>query len=310
MRAVVVDTKAPGRLVLAEVPEPVPAPNEAAIAVKAFSLNRGEVKTALTEAVDGARPGWDLAGVVERAAADGSGPPKGARIVGVMATGAWAERVAAPSYMLAELPDPVGFEAASCLPVAGLTAVASLRKGGDLKGKPVLVTGASGGVGVFAVQLAAAAGAIVTAAIRNPDYAPLMTRLGAAHVAVGDIEAARAFGPYGLVLESVGGQVLGEALSMLAPGATCVLFGASADSTTTFDGAKFRVGGTSLYGLYLGYEAMLAPPGPDLADLARRLADGSLDPVIERRADWSEVASVAAELVDRKFTGKAILTIG
>lgn len=310
MRAVVVDTNAPGRLVLGEVAEPRPGPGEAVIAVRAFSLNRGEVKTALDSSPDGARPGWDFAGVVEQAAADGSGPAKGVRVVGVSATGCWAERIASPGFMMAELPDAVGFEAAACLPVAGLTAVRALGKGGDLKGRKVLITGASGGVGVFAVQLAAAAGAEATALIRNPAHEALVTRLGAAHAAIGDIEAARAFGPYNLILESVGGEVLAAALSMLAPGATCVLFGASEGAVTTFDASKFRVGGTNLYGLFLGYEAALAPISPDLSDLARRLADGSLDPMIERRADWSEIAAVAAELVDRRFTGKAVLTLG
>jgi NADPH:quinone reductase-like Zn-dependent oxidoreductase len=308
MRAVTVARDAPGGLVLAKVEAPSPQPSEALVAVKAFSLNRGEVKSALTQAADGFRPGWDFAGVVERAAADGSGPAKGARVVGMMMAGAWAERLAVPAAMMAELPEAVGFEAASTLPVAGLTALHSLRRGGDLNGRKVLVTGASGGVGVYAIQLAAADGAVVTAAIRNPANAELMRRLGATHAV--DLEAARAHGPYDLVLESVGGETLGAALSMLTPGATCVLFGASDTPTTTFDASRFRVGGTTLYGLFLGYELRNAPPGPDLRALAERLAAGTLDPMVEVTAPWDRTAQVCADLIARRFHGKAVLTVG
>jgi len=304
MKAVMV---AGGNLVLAEVDPPSPQPSEAVVAVKAFSLNRGEVKTALTGSPDGARPGWDFAGVVEQAAADGSGPRAGARVVGMMMAGAWAERVAVASPMTAELPDGVSFEAAATLPVAGLTAVQCLKRGGDLRGKKVLVTGASGGVGVYAVQLASADGAAVTAAIRNPANAALMTRLGAAHAV--DMEAARAFGPYDLILESVGGETLGAALSMMAPGATCVLFGASDTPMTTFDASRFRVGGTTLYGLFLGYEFRSEPPSAGLRRLAERIAAGALDPMVEVVAPWTRTAEVAADLMARRFTGKAVLTL-
>jgi NADPH2:quinone reductase len=310
MRAVVVDTSAPGRLVLGEVHEPAPSSGEAVVAVKAFSLNRGEVRAAVADMPDGFRPGWDFAGVIDQPAADGSGPPRGARVVGMLFAGAWAERIAVPAAMLAEIPDAVSFAAASTLPVAGLTAVHSLRKGGDLKDRKVLVTGASGGVGIFAIQLAAAAGAIVTAAIRNPAQEVLVKRLGAANAAIGDIEAARAFGPFNLVLESIGGQVLGSALSMLAPGATCVLFGASESSVTTFDAKSYRIGGTSLYGLFLGYELQSSPPAADLAALAGRIGDGVLDPMIEAQDDWSRVAQIADDLMARRFSGKAVLTLG
>ena len=76
IRAVVVDAKAPAHLALAEVDEPEAAAGEALVRVKALSLNRGEVRAA-QNAPDGTRPGWDIAGVVERAAADGSGPRVG-----------------------------------------------------------------------------------------------------------------------------------------------------------------------------------------------------------------------------------------
>lgn len=310
MKAVVVDRATPGVLALKEVAEPRPGPSEAVVAVRAVSLNRGETHSALVNAEDGFRPGWDFAGVVEQAAADGSGPPAGTRVVGLAPAGAWAERIASSAAMMAALPDAVGFEAAATLPVAGLTARLCLRKRDPLAGARVLVTGASGGVGVFILQLARAEGADVTAAIRNPAYEALVRRLGADRAAIGaDLEAARAHGPYDLVLESIGGEVLGAALTMLAPGATCVVFGNSASDRTLVDMRAFRAGGTSLYGFYLGYDLRYEPPAVGLADLAGRLAAGTLDPMIEVTAPWSEVAGVAADLIDRRFAGKAVLSL-
>jgi len=310
MKAVVVNPEADGRLVIADIADPAPGPSETLVRIQAFSLNRGEVRNALSDAGAGFRPGWDFAGVVEQAAADGQGPSVGARVVGMTAAGAWAERIAAPPIMIAELPANVSVEAAASLPVAGLTALHAIRKRQKLEGARVLVTGASGGVGVFAIQLAKHAGAHVTAAIHNPSYEALVRRLGAEAVAVGSDLAQAAHGPFDLVLDSVGGRTLGAALEMLAPGGTCVVFGASENAVVTFDSVKFRPGGTSLYGLYLGYELQFEPPSVGLAHLAGLVGEGVLDPMVEVTASWSDVARVSRDLMDRRFVGKAVLRVG
>jgi NADPH:quinone reductase-like Zn-dependent oxidoreductase len=209
--------------------------------------------------------------------------------------------------MLAALPDAVPFELAATLPVAAGTAACALSKGPQKPGRRVLVTGASGGVGVYAIQLAALAGDEVTAAIRNPDHEPLVRRLGAAQVTVG-AELAGDIGPFDLILESVGGRVLGTALGLLAPGGTCVVFGASERAVTEFDASKFRAGGTTLYGLSMFWEMQFEPPAVILARLAALAAEGKLDPVIERRGPIEAVDEVARELIDRRFVGKAVLT--
>ena len=120
--AVVVDHAVPGTLAIREVAPPTPLPSEALVRVATISLNRGETRRAM-EAADGWCPGWDLAGVVVQAAADGSGPRTGARVVGFLRSGAWAESVVVPTNALAELPDAVTFAQAATLPVAGLTAL-------------------------------------------------------------------------------------------------------------------------------------------------------------------------------------------
>src|SRR5580700_872781 len=95
VRAVVTDPEAPLRLVLRDVPRPEPGPGEALVRVETVSLNRGEVRTAMT-AAPGWRPGWDFAGVVAEPAANGSGPAAGTRVVGIAAANAsWSELLAA-----------------------------------------------------------------------------------------------------------------------------------------------------------------------------------------------------------------------
>ena len=310
IRAVVADPAIPERLTLREVDAPSPLPNEALVRVHAISLNRGEVRNAMN-ATTIIRPGWDVAGVVEQAAADGSGPGAGARVVGFLNTGGWAELVAVPTHALAELPESVSFAQAATLPIAGLTALYALERGGGLIERPVLITGASGGVGLFAVQLARLMGAKVVGAFRNPDYEEPVRELGAHEVVIGDdLAPAKAFGPYHLILESVGGASLGTALTLLAPGGSCVLFGVSAGGDATFNpGAFFRTGGAGMYGFFIFDEVKRQPAGQGLARLVRLIADKRLHPRIEVEAPWTDIAEVARQLMDRRYPGKAVLSV-
>ena len=312
MRAVVVEVGSPNRLVLREVEEVSPGPSEALIRVAAVSLNRGEVRRAAATSEDGFRPGWDVAGTVERAAQDGSGPPEGTRVVGLLEAGAWAELAAVPTRSLAALPEEVSFAQAATLPVAGLTALYALEKGGGLLGKNVLITGASGGVGLFACRLARMAGAHVVGLIRSADRDALVREAGAHKVVSGnDISTTRGHGPYDLVLESAGGEVLAGTLAMLATGGTCVSFGVSAGAESTFDVRSFYfTGGATLYGFILFYEVLAHPASEGLARLLRLVADGTLRPHIELEASWEEIEEVAGRLVDRDYAGKAVLHVG
>ena len=310
IRAVIVDPNVPGRLVLRDVATPNPAPDEALVRVAAISLNRGEVRRS-TSAEAGWQPGWDLAGIVETAAADGSGPRQGTRVVGLRRFGAWAELVSVPTHSLAELPPAVSFAQAATLPVAGLTAYHALRQGGSLLGAKVLITGASGGVGHFAIQLARLSGSQVVAHIRQASYEALVKEAGTHSVVLGeDISPASEYGPYDLIVDSVGGNTLGVALSLLAQDGVTVLFGTSGGSEVTFNASRFYgTGGASLYGLMLFHELKRESASVGLKKLVSLVEAGQLRPHIDVEAPWTQVADLAQQLLDRRFPGKAVLHV-
>ncbi|GAC1574201.1 MAG: zinc-binding dehydrogenase [Candidatus Elarobacter sp.] len=309
VNAVVVDKAAPGGLSFQPVAEPVPLASEALIRVAAISLNLGEVRRAKTTVPDGWRIGWDFAGTVERAAADGSGPPLGARVVGMLNSGAWAERLAVPSNRLAVLPDALTFERAATLPIAGLTALFALERHGTLLGKRVLVTGASGGVGVFALQLARIGGATTTALVHRAEKRDAVMPYAHAVFAGTTADVARDAGPFDIVLESVGGDVFAGALTLLAENGTLVTFGTSADKRSTVDVAAFYShGGLSIYGFIIFAEIERRPAGPGLERLASLMASGALDVHIDDVLPVARVGEAADRLWNRGVTGKLVVT--
>jgi NADPH:quinone reductase-like Zn-dependent oxidoreductase len=306
MRAIVVDPEVPERFVIKEVEAPQPGLSEALVQVKAISLNRGEVMYAQP----GRRPGWDLAGTVIKQAANGTGPQVGSRVVGMpSAAGAWAEQVAVPTNMLAAIPDDVTFAQAATLPTAGLTALRALEKGGFLLNRRVLITGSTGGVGHFAHQLARLSGASIVGSVRQARNEALVREAGADQVIVGDdLSGAGIWGPYDLIVESLGGKALASVLSLLAPGGTCVTLGWSVSPEVTIDLSKFNfTGGVTLYGLRMSTELQRRAASEDLARLAQMIAAQKLRPSIEVEASWHEIGDIAQRLLQRQFTGKAVL---
>jgi NADPH:quinone reductase len=304
MRALV-SLSAPPFAQLAEVPDPSPLPDEALIEVRAFSLNRGETRR-LATMNPGTVTGWDLAGTVREPAADGSGPPEGARVVGLMNPGAWAELAAVRTEWLAELPDAISFEQAATLPVAGLTALRSLEIAGFVLGKRVLVTGASGGVGRFAIQLAKLAGAHVTGIARRTEG---LKELGADELAAEiDLD-----GPtYEAILDAVGGPVLGAAIRRVAPGGIVVSFAATTPEPVSYPTREpfSRAPGARVYGFYIFTELAHTRTGSaDLRRLADLVAAGKLDPQIDLTLPWTEAAQAIEALLDRRVNGKAVLTV-
>jgi NADPH:quinone reductase-like Zn-dependent oxidoreductase len=309
IRAILVNPDVTGKLALGEVEAPSPRANEALVRVHAISLNRGECNRAQNSPA-GSLLGWDIAGVVEQAAADGTGPKEGARVVGILQTGAWAEQIAVPSTNLAVLPDSISFEVASTFPVAGLTALYALDRAPGLAGRNVLVTGASGGVGNFAIQIAKHAGATVTGLVRQEKHLDSVKAAGADNAVADETgEAARAHGPYNLVLESVGGQVLANAISMVAPSGLVVVYGVSMGGQMTLDSTVFLRSRATVSGLFVFTELHKETAAVGLARLAKLVDQGVVKPEVSLTTSWQEAGSVARQLLDRAYPGKAVLTV-
>jgi NADPH:quinone reductase len=292
---------------LREIAEPAPRRDEALVEVRAFSLNRGELAS-FARNREGWVPGQDVAGVVLRAAANGEGPPAGARVVALVDEFGWAERVAVPDHRMAVLPDAVSFAQAATLPVAGLTALRTLRHGGALVGRRVLITGAAGGVGTLAVQIAARSGAHVTAVVGRADRGAGLAALGASEVVEG---IGNATGRFALILESVGGESLAKAVQLVEARGTVVVYGNSSAEPTTIGFANFRGAPNSRIQSFSYFTSEAEERfAPDLALLASLIADGSLKPQIGVERDWRDVLAVGEQLRERRVAGKAVLLVG
>ena len=197
-------------------------------------------------------------------------------------------------------------EQAATLPVAGLTALRALEIVGFVLGKRVLITGASGGVGRFAIQLAKLAGAHVTGIARRTAG---LKELGADELAA-EIDLA---GPlYDAVVDGVGGPVLGSAIQRVAPGGTIVSFASTVTDPVSYPSRELfaRAPGARVYGFYVFAELDHTRSGSaDLGRLADLVAGGRLDPQIDLTLSWNDAPKAIDALLERRVNGKAVLTV-
>jgi NADPH:quinone reductase len=289
---------------LSDIDVPTPRVDEALVAVEAFSVNRGEIMLLASGRQD--PPGKDIAGRVVRAAADGSGPAAGTRVVAHVERGGWAEQARVPTGRMTTLPAEVSAHAAAALPLAGLTALRLLRAAGGVAGRRLLLTGASGGVGHYLVELAAGVGVKVTAVTSTPTRGERLLALGADAVVTSVHEAD---GPFDVAIDSVGGDVFGQALLKLGRDGLMLWYGQASLEPARADFFAVQQGPLDVTIRTLNYWTEADRDGEDLATLVNLVATGRLHPEIGELADWTDTPRVLASVRDRKVRGNAVLTL-
>jgi NADPH:quinone reductase-like Zn-dependent oxidoreductase len=307
----------PDVLHLEETAKPAPRKGQVLVRVRAAGLNPLDWKLMkgkpwFLRLIMGLRkpkrPGVDVAGEVESIGAGVTQFTPGDAVFGT-ARGALADYVSASVSTLAHKPPNVGFEQAASVPIAALTALQGLRKGGIGPGRKVLINGAAGGVGTFAVQIAKHFEARVTAvcSTRNVDF---VRSLGADRVIDYTLQGlAEDDQQYDIILECVGNLSLPHLRRMLTPRGACILVGASPDVS---------LGSILFHMLRLIVEApfrkqkiatMMARAGhEDLSFLADLLAQGSVHPVIDCYG-MSEVGDALKHLAAGHARGKLVVRV-
>lgn len=289
---------------VSEVVAPVRGPDELLVEVKATSVNRGELSR-LIAARRGWRPGWDFAGVVR--VSEAGQPPPGAPVFGMLPSGSWSELVAVAADACAVIPSGLSVVNAAALPAAGLTALRLTRLAGPLAGRRVLITGAAGGVGRFAIQLCQRAGARVTAQVGSRDRAKGLIELGAEQITLPG--EASSEGSSDVILDSVGGASLLESIKHAAPGGLILSYGNSSQSASTFSVSDFYPKQLTLRGFHLLEDLKLRPCGDDLAELGALAAAGILKIDVAVVCEWADAAAALQSLQRRTVAGKAVLRL-
>ena len=336
MRAVVQDRYGEPAEVLSvqDVPRPVAGAGEVLVRVHASSVH-ADVWHAVTgqpyilrimgsglRAPKVGVPGTDLAGVVEQVGRDVTGLTAGQRVFGEVTptnqwrnAGALAQYAAVPATRLSPIPEALSFEGAAAVPTPALIALMNLRDEGRVKpGQRVLVNGAGGGVGVYAVQLAKALGAEVTALDAGPKL-PLLSELGADHVLDYTTEDFTAMGTrYDIVFDVVSQLPFARIRQALEPDGTFVLIGHDQYGRSghrwlgsmgrilpLLASAPFR---RQIPGIRSG-------PGREqnMATLVDMLSDGRLRPVVDRTFPLDEVPAAISYLASGEAVGRVVITV-
>ena len=322
MKAAIYTTYGPPDVVrITDVEKPVPKDDEVLIKVRAASVNpldwrlmKGEPRImrlffGLTKPRMG-RPGVDAAGQVEAVGSNVVQFKPGDEVFG-MCRGAFAEYACAAESKLAIKPDNVTFEQAASVNVAGLTALQGLRDKGKIQpGTKVLINGAAGGVGTFAVQIAKSFGAHVTGVCSTSNI-DLVRSIGADEV----IDYTRqdfttSDRRYDLILDCVGNHSFSECRRVLNPKGRFVMVGAPHDLSVI--GLLAPLIKTLWLSVFVSQRAIPfigKPSHDDLTVFGELIATGKLEPVIDRSYSLSDAADAVRYVEEGHARGKVLITL-
>jgi NADPH:quinone reductase-like Zn-dependent oxidoreductase len=317
------DYGSPDVLKLAEVEKPVPNDNQILVKVRAASLNAADghfmrgpyvvrIVTGLRKPKD-VRTGIDVAGTVEAVGKNITRFKPGDEVFG-SAKGSLAEYALTVEKALSTKPANLTFQQAASVAVAGLTALQGLRKGNIQSGQKVLVNGASGGVGTFAVQIAKSFGAEVTGVCSTRNL-EMVRSIGADYVIDYTKENFTNSGKrYDLIFDNVSNHSLSERRGVLTQNGICVIAGAGG-SGPHYDRMMAVMGGT-LKAVALSpfisqkFKAFIArAERADLDTLRDLMQTGKVVPVIDRTYPLSEVQAAMRYLEEGHARGKVVVTI-
>lgn len=302
MKAAVYTKAKTGKVLeIKDLEQPVPKNNEVVLQVRAASINP------LDWRMKNHRPGVDVAGQVVAVGERVKYFKPGEAVFGVC-KGAFAEYACATEDRLVSKPESVSFDQAAAVAVAGLTALQGLRDKGRLKpGQKVLINGAAGGIGTFAVQIAKSFGASVTGVCSTKNV-ELVRSLGAERVidyAKDDftLDSQR----YDLILDNVGNRTLSAMRRVLSPNGKCVMAGAPKELWAVFT-RLFKAFAWSLF-LRQKFTFFIAKMNrDDLTTLCGLIQGGRITPVIARRYPLIEAAVAIAYVEEGHAPAKVVIT--
>jgi putative PIG3 family NAD(P)H quinone oxidoreductase len=303
-----------------DLPDPVPGPGEVLVAVEAAGVNHAELLQVRGQYPplpgESEVPGLECAGCIVGREMPGLWQP-GARVMALLGGGGHGTLVAVPTGQLMLLPDNLSFIEGGAIPEAGLTAWTNLVAEGELQaGETVLVTGATGGMGSFAVQLARELGARVLASGRDPRRLEQLRDLGVEEICVAGSDLAQqvreATGGRGvdLVFDLIGGPSINAHLGALRNGGRLVLIGLLGGGRVEVDlGAilsrRLRIAGSVLRPRPRAEKARLVEAFSAFA--LPRLRDGRLRPVVEKVVPFERAPEAYKELERGGTFGKIVL---
>ncbi len=311
----------PDVLQFKEAPQPAPKDNEVLIKVHAVSINAADIHLLRADpfpvrfASGLFKPnnqilGADVAGKVEAVGKNVTQFKAGDEVFGDLSEcgfGGLAEYVCAPETMLALKPSNLSFEEAAALPMASITALQGLRDNGNIKaGQKVLINGASGGVGTFAVQIAKSFGAEVTA-VCSTSKVEMARSLGADHVIDYTREDFTQNGQqYDLILAVNGNRSLADFERALTPTGTYVVAGGSLSQlfqAMLLGPLRSKAGGKTI-------KTFLAKPNQaDLNTMKELVESGKVKPVIDKRYSLNETPNAMRYLEEGHARGKIVITM-